>query len=144
MIVNQQSGETKMNPWIIFNYEVDQLMGLIPFLTEEFKAPGPIKNAVTEAAILHVRLISEMLREAPLPRTDDVALPDLVGSYRPPDLAAFNRAFRTRNSGPRQEINSRLIHLSKCRTDNYDYTPILQTLLPLLDRIIRDLRDHAI
>lgn len=133
-----------MNPWIIFNYEVDQLYGLIPFLNAEFQAPDPIKNAITEAAILHLRLISEMLREEPLPGTDDIALPDLVGSYRPPDLAAFNAAFGTRNSGPRQEINTRLVHPSKARIDNYDYTPILQTLLPLMDQIIPDLREHAI
>src|SRR6516162_3731087 len=65
--------------WDIFNYELFQLGQLSKHIQASTQATQPleIRNAVLESAVLHLRIILEMLKDKPA-KSDDYCLSDLI------------------------------------------------------------------
>lgn len=135
-------------PWVVFEYEVDQFTSMLALLqsgNQEYAAfSKPVQNAVVESALLHMRQLADIFLSRS-PELDDIKLKDLV-SDEPTHLDELRKVYGSRNvaSSPCQILNKRLAHPTTFRSDDYDYSDLLNKLTPLLVDIIQEVRaQHA-
>lgn len=152
--------------WEIFDYELMQLDGLWKhFQAASHNAqPLDVRNAMVESAIIHLRILMEMLKDTPQ-KSDDYCLTDLIAMPdKPAALPALMQVYTTDDATysnsvvallggnpapnlrrcPKWQVDKLMFHPTKSRTTSHDWTPILNILVPLLHPIIIDLKQHAI
>ncbi len=151
--------------WEILDYELMQLGGL----WKHFQAgshnaqPLDIRNAMVESAIIHLRIVLEMLKDQPQ-KNDDYCLKDLIlMACKPIGLPALIQIYTDDSTysgfvvallkgdpgtnmkkSPKWQIDKLMFHPTKNRTTSHDWTPILNVLVPRLSPVIDDLRRNAV
>src|SRR5262249_54924138 len=122
------------------------------------------RNAVVESALIHLRIIMEMiLRDSPR-EADDYCLADLIAlADKPAGLPALIKMYRddatyaplvvakiggtpaaNLTKSPKWQIDKLMFHPTKNRAVGHDWTPILNVLAPHVGPVIQDLRKHAV
>jgi hypothetical protein len=154
--------------WEIFDYELSQLHMLLQVMEARHHfvlLPHHIANAIVESAIMHLRIVMEMLREKSS-KSDDYVLADLLGPYEPRGLPALRKVYEEQEAyqplleehlggdpagiapnlklDPKTQIDKLMIHPTKKRTTSHDWTPILMILAPRLRPVLQDLHQHAV
>jgi len=117
--------------WAVFDYEAWMFheMGEL-WLKRKARFEGqdlPVRNAIEESALLHARLLCEIILDDKWP--DDIKLTDLLSGS---DMAATRRdvdALRSHYgdgepSTPRWTLNKLLAHPTKKRGTSHDYGPM--------------------
>jgi hypothetical protein len=120
------------------------LYALIPYLevgNEVYMGlPVAIKNAVTESALLHVRILAEMFK-IERKKKDDILLKDLIDKHgKPPAVTMFESTYGDANTEgcPCWQINKLLAHPTKHRKAHGDASQLLNSLLPSLCEAITE------
>jgi hypothetical protein len=151
--------------WDIFDYEWMQFDELWKHFQagDHQRLPLAIRNAMVESAVLHLRIVMEMLEDEP-EKPDDYWLTDLIAiADKPAGLPALIDAYNNETTyaplvvaelggdpgtnmkkSPRWQINKLMFHPTKKRATEHDWTPILNILGPHLGPVIQDLRSHAV
>ena len=133
------------NPWVVFDYEVEQFYATCKLLLlkagndESAALPQHMKNAVVESALLHARILSDILLSRGR-EPDDINLSDLLPSFDSTarkDLECVYGNGKTEGS-PCWTLNKRLAHATYRRGSSYDYTQLLSQLAPLISRVVQD------
>jgi hypothetical protein len=152
--------------WDIFEAEVAQLEALWRYLQalKHNAQPAEVRQAVVESAVIHLRIIMEMVsRDAPQ-QPDDYCLADLIGlANRPSYLPALVRTYSddatyaplvnallsgtpatSLQKSPKWQIDKLMFHPTRNRAVGHDWTPILNVLAPLVGPVVQDLQRHAV
>ena len=117
------------------------LMRLMP------QCEGPLKNAVTESAVLHARNLCNFFCGFGDP--EDIRLGDIFDLRQNPRLSELKKNLKavyakTKNEvNPRQSFNRLLAHMSKHRESSpgcYSYDPEFS----VIDPILRKIRDEVV
>ncbi len=152
--------------WDLFDAEERQLDALWKYFQalKHNAQPAEVRQAVVESAVIHLRIIMEMVsRDAPQ-KSDDYCLADLIAladrpaglpvlvkmysedaTYAPLVLALLGgtpAAMLTKC--PKWQIDKLMFHPTKNRAVGHDWTPILNILAPYVGPVIQDLRLHAV
>lgn len=138
------SSSTTDPRWIVFDYEVMMFRSMCALLAngnvEYAKLSESLRNAVTECAILHTRQLADILMSrGKLP--DDINLKELLPEFKPKGLDALCHHYgdhRTANT-PCWTINKYLAHATSRRGDNFDYTDLLNGLVPLVEVVLDEI-----
>jgi hypothetical protein len=135
------------DPWEVFDYEADMFIEMCALLetgNPEYAALSPsLKNAVVESALLHTRqLIDIVLSRGRQP--DDINLTCLLPGYQLPQIDELRNVYGnySLNGSPCWTINKRLAHATSHRGSSYDYTTLLNQLVPIVSQIINEVRKH--
>jgi hypothetical protein len=152
--------------WEVFDAEVAQLEALWKYFQalKHNAQPVEVRQAVVESAVIHLRIIMEMVsRDAPQ-KAVDYCLADLIAlADRPAGLPALVRTYSddaiyaplviallggthaaSLLRSPKWQIDKLMFHPTKNRTVGHDWTPILNVLAPHVGPVIQDLRRHAV
>jgi hypothetical protein len=135
------------DPWVVYDYEVSMwrdlcdLLGLGPSL---LMLSWCIRNAITESAVLHTRiLIGILLPPDDKDRKDDIKLSSLLPSFASPTQRSLSQAYGDGNSPgtPCWEFNKMLAHATCHRTDTYNYGIALNNLFPLISKLLNEVHE---
>lgn len=101
--------------WAVFDYEVMMFRSMCALLVngnqEYASLSGPLKNALTECALLHMRQLADILLSRGN-QPDDIRLQTLLPGFQPQGLNNLSQHYgdnRTPNT-PCGTINKRLAH----------------------------------
>jgi hypothetical protein len=108
---------------------------------EYAQLPAPVKNAVTESALLHTRQLADILLSRH-PKPDDITLETLLSGFEPQGLAKLRGRYGNRQTAntPCWTINKRLAHAACQRGNSFDYSSLLNGLVPLLESIVAEVQ----
>src|SRR5690606_34602557 len=87
------------DPWLVFDYEVNMLEATCALLESGdprfAKFTQELKNAVVESAVLHSRILADILlsRTDPKRYPDDIRLTDLLPEFESSSIARFEVAY---------------------------------------------------
>ena len=136
--------KTKNNdPWVVFGYEVEQFYRMCKLLkagNDEYAAlPQHMKNAVVESALLHARILADILLSRGT-QPDDINLSNLLPGFCPPTFDKLKCAYGDRHTEwtPCWTLNKMLAHPTLRRGSNHDYTKLLKQLVPLLCSVVQE------
>ena len=161
-----QKGVAMKPAWDLFDAEVGQLDALWKYFQalKHNAQPAEVRQAVVESAVIHLRIIMEMVsRDAPQ-KADDYCLADLIAlADRPAGLPALVQMYSddatyaplvmallggtpaaNLTRSPKWQIDKLMFHPTKNRAVGHDWTPILNILAPHVGPVIQDLRRHAV
>ena len=128
--------------WEVYDYEVGMFSQMHRFLvTDECKKlPLPIRNAIVESMLLHLRILTDILLSRGLD-DDDIHLKELLPGFHSPIIAQLKTAYGNRKTvgSPCWEINKRLAHPTKVRSGSYDYNPVLHAPGPLVSQLLDEI-----
>jgi hypothetical protein len=133
------------DPWVVVNYELDMLNNMCELLIEgndEYaRFSSHLRNAVVESAVLHTRNLLELLISKG-GDPDDILLSSLMPTFGSKTVEKLRRAYGDRKTvdSPCWAFNKKLAHSTLGRTDSYDYTPHLKTILPLIQELMSEIR----
>jgi hypothetical protein len=121
--------------WVVFEYEVDMFnttLALVDSGRSTMEFQHPIPNAVLESMLLHLRILVDILLSRGHP--DDIKLKDLMPSFRSPLIDELRNAYGSpgRARTPCWTLNKMLAHPSQLRTSSYNYSPLLNVMVPLI------------
>ncbi|MCR4411674.1 MAG: hypothetical protein NUV77_04515 [Thermoguttaceae bacterium] len=132
---------------MVFDYEVMMFRKMCSLLAngnqEYADLSWYVKNAVTESAILHTRQLADILLSRGS-QPDDINLQTLLPGFQPQGLNTLRQHYgdnRTANT-PCWTINKRLAHATSQRGDSFDYSSLLNGLVPLLEGILVEVQDQ--
>lgn len=133
------SSAPKNNPWAVFDYEAQMVHGLSRFLNpqEMSKLSWAIRNAITESATLHTRILCELL----LSRgkfSDDIRLTDLLPGIDPTIIAELNKAYgeSSDQTSACWEFNKLLAHATTNRASWHNYADALNKVWPAMEKVV--------
>jgi hypothetical protein len=132
------------NPWRILGYEADMLFGLtlrLPAVAADY--PTLVRYACAESAGLHLRIVVDILLSRG--RENDIKLADLQPDFRSEALDKLRCEYGTQNTEdtPCWILNKMLAHASYDRRESYDYGPVLDKLVPLIQTVVWELLDAS-
>lgn len=134
------SSQPAGDPWDVFDYEAGMFLQLLRFLSTgnpDFNAfPKPVRYAIVEIALLHIRQLADTLLDRGS-RSTDITLRVLLPNFKPDRIDEFKLAYGGRDisGSPCEIINTRLAHATTYRTIGQDYSPLLNQLAPTLTEI---------
>ncbi len=117
-------------------YEVEQAVGQALFVDRSTITSGFVMNALTEAPLLHLRLLDDFFRfRREASPCDDVTAQHFVAEWTPTPFLDVDE---------RREINAYLTHLAARRTHTKDWKlgPMRNRFADLHDRFIAALVEH--
>lgn len=131
--------------WEVYDYEVHMLRSMCALLREgnlEYEGLSrEVKNAVTESVVLHTRQLVDILLSRGN-REDDLTLSRLLPNFQPNGLVSLRCHYGDTNKtdSPCWTINKRLAHATTQRDDRFDYSPLLNSLVPLLEVVLNEVQ----
>ncbi len=134
--------------WVVFDYEVMMFRSMRALLEngnhEYALLSHPLKNAVTESALLHTRQLADILLSRGS-QPDDITLQTLLPGFSPLRLASLREYYGDNQTpdSPCWTINKRLAHATSHRKDSFDYSSLLNGLVPLVENVLADVRITA-
>lgn len=136
---------TTANPWVVFDYELDMFRAMCGLLntgnTDYTQLRHHVRNAVVESAVLHSRILADIiLSRCKMP--DDIGLDALLPGFTPRSLGALQAAYGNSTTAgcPCQTFNKMLAHPTMLRSDSHDYSPVLNKVGPLIDAIVQEVQ----
>lgn len=128
-------------PWIVFDYEGNQLEAMCK-LQQTGNATykeldGGLKNAVVESALLHTRILVDILLSRGSD-SDDIRLKDILPNFQSSKIAELRTIYGTRkeDDSPCWVLNKMLAHPTRLRSHEFDYTNLLNSLVPLIVALV--------
>jgi hypothetical protein len=132
----------QQSPWVVYDYEVymfKQMLDIV-YKGEHTSFPEPIRNAILESLLLHLRILADiLLSRGGFP--DDIKLTNLLPGFNSPLLDKLRNEYgESKMVGSRcWTLNKMLAHPSSLRTSGYNWSQSLTAMrpiiLPLLDEI---------
>jgi hypothetical protein len=128
-----------------FRYEVwmYRQTRLLPIHTFE---PLELRNAVVESALLHTRVLIDVLLDHDSKTGDDLLLRDLLPTGYPQPLVERLRLLRKiyghrhKEESPCWTLNKRVMHLTTVRTLSFDfYNHVFGVLDPIVGAVLREI-----
>lgn len=135
---------TKESAWRVYDYEVDMFSQTwdmcMTRVHRTFRHPVP--NAIVESMLFHLRILVEILISKGTP--DDIKLTDLLPRFDSVLISTLRSKYGTRGKvgSPCWTLNKMLAHPSKSRSDNYNYDPVLNIMIPCITPLLTEI-DHA-
>ncbi len=129
------------DPWVVFDYEVDMFRNLCALLATgnpQYQLLSHyIQNAIVESAVLHTRILVDILLSRGS-HSDDINLSELVPGFECPEIDQLRQTYGHRNDDntPCWAFNKMLAHATGERTDSFDYSAPLNLLAPLINNIV--------
>src|SRR5207247_10672896 len=109
--------------WVVFDYEVWMLKELRMLLGEgndtSTGLSKHVQNAIVESALLHVRVLSDILLSRKK-EPDEIRLKELLPGFQAPALEQLNDAYGSCTRGPCEILNKRLAHATDVRREAFD------------------------
>ena len=105
--------------------------------------PKVIVNAIAESMLLHLRILTEILISKGYP--NDIKLKDhLLPKFESPRVDELRAKYGDgkREGTPCWTLNKRLAHPSLSRSNSYDYTPVVDALVPCILPLLKEI-DHT-
>jgi hypothetical protein len=137
------------DPWVVFNYEVDMFHNLCQLLatgdSQYQELPYYIKNAIVESAVLHTRIMVDILLSRGT-KPDDINLSALAPGFTCPEIDQLSEKYgnyNTKNT-PCWIFNKMLAHATGQRRDSFDYSSQLTLLVPLISNIVNQVNAQRI
>jgi hypothetical protein len=133
--------------WVVFNYEVMMFRSMCALLAignqEYCLLSGPVKNAVTESALLHTRQLADILLSRGNQK-DDINLQTLLPGFQPQGSNALRKLYGDNGTAntPCWTINKRLAHATTQRGDSFDYSSMLNALVQSLEGVLAEVQTH--
>jgi hypothetical protein len=127
--------------WSVFDYEVDMFRNLCDLLVSGNSEYGSLslllKNAIVESAVLHARILADILLSH-IREPDDIGLRSLLPGFECAEIAELRRAYGRRDDplSPRSAFNKMLAHATTNRSNSFDYTVALNQIAPLILGIV--------
>jgi hypothetical protein len=119
------SGLAHNDKWRVFDYEATMLLALSKYLSEDdlAKFDWAVGNAIVESAVLHTRVLAELLLSRGR-MADDIRLKDLLPSLDTDSLRRLGDAYgdQKREGSPCWQFNKLLAHATIQRSDRHNYT----------------------
>ncbi len=145
--LNSVASSISTDPWVVIDYEVDMFISLCRLLkpgNQVYAAmPHHIKNAIVESALLHCRILADIILSRGIDN-DDICLSKLLPRFQSQALERLRHEYGNRkDSGtPCWTLNKMLMHSTKHRCDQYDYTILLNHMYPLLATVWLEVQKH--
>ena len=140
--------------WIAaFEYEKDMFVSLWEYLfdtrpndddqPEAGKMADRVRDALVESALLHTRVLVEFFLGSSQKRGDDVWVRDLWPDFRSERTTELLRGVWGAGDGShRSNVNKRLAHFTNKRGAGADWTPLHDSVVPMLSILISELELH--
>ena len=135
------------DPWVVFDYEVEQWRAMCNLLVDGnpvYEALSlQLKNAVTESAVLHTRILADILL-CRSKESDDIKVSDLIPGFKSANLGQLTQVYGDRKlpGSPCWTFNKKLAHPTLHRTDSHDYSGPLNAVRPLIETIIAEIQSQ--
>jgi hypothetical protein len=136
---------TPESPWVVYDYEVwmfTELRKLDSIGTDKI-FQQLIVNAIAESTLLHLRILTEILISKGYP--DDIKLKEhLLPEFKSRRVDDLRMEYGSSDAEgtPCWTLNKMLAHPSLLRSNSYDYTPVLNTLVPCILPLLEEI-DHV-
>jgi len=133
------------DPWLVFEYEAGMFSALWDVFQNGQQGLAilvlPIRNAVVESLLLHIRQLADMILSRGT-RRDDILLVYLVQNHVPSRLDELDRVYGKDSieGSPCWTINKMLAHATSIRSSSYDYSDLVKQVAPVLEGIIQEIR----
>ena len=131
--------------WDVYDYEAAIYVSLLDLCAKSQHKlhPHPIPNAIVEALLLHTRILADIFLSRDT-EPDAVHLNKLLPGFDSPELVVLRKVYGSaKDSGsPCGIINKRLAHATTIRSDNVDYTTVVNALGDLLNPIIKSVQNE--
>lgn len=137
--------------WQMMEYEVKMFYATSNhFFTgsKYFRLPFVLRNALEESAVLHTRILCDILLSRKMDK-DDIILEDLLTGWPCDPRYATIKPIRGKletlygnrknPASPCWEFNKRLMHATSHRGSEYDYRNSLDSIYPLIHGMIRQI-----
>jgi hypothetical protein len=128
--------------WVVYDYEVNMYMQMSALCMNGCRSHFslPIQNALAESLLLHLRIVVDMLLSKGSD-DDDLTLTDLLPGFTSQHIGKLKSAYGTRSikDSPCWTLNKMLAHATVGRADKYDYTRILQPLMPIIASLLLEI-----
>ena len=133
------------SPWVVYDYEVLMFTELRNVL---MVSPSKIYhqlivNAIVESMLLHLRILTGILISTG--HSNDIKLKDhLLPKFKSRRVDDLRMEYGTSDTEgtPCWTLNKMLAHPSLRRSNSYDYTQVLNVLVPCILPLIEEI-DHA-
>ncbi len=131
--------------WEVVHYEIEMLENLqkikLPLIDEN--SLKTLKNAIAESMVLHTRILIDIIISKGF-NNDDIFLKDLIPGYQSDYIEKLKVAYGSNNKkdSPCWEFNKLLAHATSNRSTGHDYSPSLSKVIPLIEKIIIDIKNH--
>src|SRR5579862_1326382 len=133
------------SPWVVYDYEVLMFTELRNVL---MVSPSKIYhqlivNAIVESMLLHLRILTGILISTG--HSNDIKLKDhLLPKFKSRRVDDLRKEYGTSDTEgtPCWTLNKMLAHPSLRRSNSYDYTQVLNVLVPCILPLIEEI-DHA-
>ncbi|TVQ00305.1 MAG: hypothetical protein EA381_07695 [Planctomycetaceae bacterium] len=129
------------DPWVIFDYEVGMFRSMCQLLMDgnvEYQSlPIAIKFAVVESAVLHTRILVDILLSRGS-ESDDIKLSALAPTFTCSEIDQLRQSYggRKEKNSPCWIFNKKLAHATDQRSDRCNYSAQLNRLAPLINNIV--------
>jgi hypothetical protein len=128
--------------WGVYKYEVDMFQATLALVRSESDyLPLVIRNALVESMLLHLRILVGILLSHGW--EDDVKLKEILPGFQSANVDKLKELY-----GDRKQVGSccstldkMLAHASKVRSDQYDYSSLVNKLLPTISALLAEI--HA-
>ena len=144
MGTSPNSSQPTNDRWVVYDYEVGMWRDMCNLLCVNNPIFGnlclSIKNAVVESAVLHTRILVDILLSRGK-NLDDINLSNLVPSLQSTNVEKLRNAYGDgkQESTPCWEFNKMLAHATSHRSRSYDYSGALNSLRPLIDALVAEI-----
>lgn len=133
--------------WEVFYYEVEMFKATCGLSRNDFQAwfSRHVNNAIAESFLLHTRILMDILMSKESKYKNDIRLKELLPNFTPTRLQELLDLYGDTNTEgtPCWTINKYLAHPTKLRTDNHDYTDIIEGLRPVLQQCVDEvIQEH--
>ena len=100
----------------------------------------PVQIAVLESALLHLRILTDILLSRGT-KSDDINLSLLLPGFTPTDLGQLETAYGGPKvtGSPYWTLNKMLAHPTTNRSDSHDYKDLLNTMCPIVGSLIDEI-----
>lgn len=131
--------------WVVFDYEVDMYQWTLKLLGVQHDVH--IHNALLESHLLHTRILVDILTS----RTnddDDIKLSELLPGFTSPSVDELLTTYKNGFVGsdgkpadsPYKQLNKRLAHPDKIRSDSHNYWDVMHLLMPKIDAVLAEVK----
>lgn len=136
-------GSRMDNAWHVFDYERDMVMKLSHRLVPEQmdQLEWDIRNAVVESAVLHTRVLCDILLSKGT-RDDDITLHKLIPDFVSPVIEQLRAVYGTAEAKgtPCWQFNKMMAHPTTHRSTSHDYVQALNTVWPTMQELLEEIQ----
>jgi hypothetical protein len=128
--------------WIVYDYEAfmfkDKWTCCSTGAVKTF--PESVKNAIVESALLHLRILVDILLSRGS-ESDDIKLTDLLPNFQSPLIGQLRNAYGDRKTtdSPCWTLNKMMAHPTQFRSDSHNYDPTLKAMLPAILPLLEEI-----